>query len=68
MDKCLQPHAHHRRQFSSRFEIIDFLLLFLSFFNFEYHNLSFLGGYIPPESPSNLYDISGEMITYISQW
>ena len=28
-------------------------------FNFEYHNLSFLGGHIPPESPTKLYDISG---------
>ena len=27
-------------------------------FNFECHNLSFLGGYIPPESPTKLYDIS----------
>ena len=58
MDKCLQPHANHCRQFSSEFEIID---LFISpkFFYFECHNLWFLGGYIPPENPTKLYDISG---------
>ena len=28
-------------------------------FNFECHNLSFLGGYVPPESPTKLCDISG---------
>ena len=57
-DKCLQPHAHHCRQLSSKFKIIDFFLLFPKF-NFECHNLLFLGGYILLESLTKLYDISG---------
>ena len=59
MDKCLQPHARHCRQFSSKCEIIDFFPIIPKVFNFECHNLSFLGGHIPPESPTKLYDISG---------
>ena len=71
MDKCLQKHAYHCRQCASKFGIIDFVSIIRTsiIFNFECHNLSFLGDYILSDIPAKLYDISGRNDNAnINQW
>ena len=62
LETDLQPHAHHCRRFSSKLEIIDFFTIIPVVFNLKCQNLSFLGGYITPESQGDGLILENEPI------
>ena len=67
MDKCLQPHAHHCRQFASEFEIIEFLRLFQRFLSSNVTICRFLVAISRLIVLQSSMIFQGEMITYMRQ-